>query len=187
MGCIILFFFPQVYFWRTTLVSSSGAKKRIDRSRKHVFNSSTTIVLENYYLPAPRLFFAANFWDVRCTRRPWRRAFVSRRTEDLKANIWPTLHPLQTELKFVKKIETTKVGQKIYTIKELLKLKWRCNILIVLEKRCVNLPNSWGNFTFVRKFCKETYCFLEKFTLLENILHNCRSWRSRQISSLTPK
>ena len=49
---------------------------------------------------------------------------------------------------------------------------------------CVNLPNKWVNFIFLRKFCKETRCFLEKFTQLEIFLHDRRSWRSRQISSL---
>ena len=28
---------------------------------------------------------------------------------------------------------------------------------------CVNLPNIWVNFIFLRKFCKEIHYFLEKF------------------------
>ena len=49
---------------------------------------------------------------------------------------------------------------------------------------CVNLPNIWVNYIFLRKFCKETHCFLEKITQLETILHDRRSRRSRLISSL---
>ena len=49
---------------------------------------------------------------------------------------------------------------------------------------CVILPNKWVNFIFLHKFCKETRCFLEKFTQQEIFLHNHRSWWSWQISSL---
>ena len=35
------------------------------------------------------------------------------------------------------------------------------------KKLCVNFPNKWVNFIFVHKFCKETRCFLKKFTELE--------------------
>ena len=46
---------------------------------------------------------------------------------------------------------------------------------------CVNLPTKWVNFIFVQKICKEMCCFMEKFTQLENFLHD---FGSRQISSL---
>ena len=49
---------------------------------------------------------------------------------------------------------------------------------------CENLPNKWTNFIFLHKFCRGMHCFLEKFTQLEKFLHDGRSWRSRQISSL---
>ena len=50
---------------------------------------------------------------------------------------------------------------------------------------CVKLPKSCVNFIFLCKFDKEPRCFLEKFTQLGKILHDRRSRRSRQISSLT--
>ena len=31
----------------------------------------------------------------------------------------------------------------------------------------VKLPNKWVIFIFLRKFCEETHCFLEKLTQLE--------------------
>ena len=37
------------------------------------------------------------------------------------------------------------------------------------------------NFMLLRKLCKETHCFLEKFTQLENFVHDRRL---RQISSV---
>ena len=49
------------------------------------------------------------------------------------------------------------------------------------EQLCVNLPNKWVNIIFVHTFCKDMCCFMEKFTQLENFLHDF--W-SRQISSL---
>ena len=49
----------------------------------------------------------------------------------------------------------------------LFKTKWRCNISIVLVKRCENIPNSWEKIIFVRKFCKEMCCSLE----------NLHSWK----------
>ena len=66
----------------------------------------------------------------------------------------------------------------------MLKLKWICIISIVLKEMCVNLPKSCVNFIFLCKFDKEPRCFLEKFTQLGKILHDRRSRRSRQISSL---
>ena len=50
------------------------------------------------------------------------------------------------------------------------------------EQVSVSLPNKWVNFKFIHKFCKETCCFMEKFTQLENFLQD--RW-SRQISSLS--
>ena len=41
-----------------------------------------------------------------------------------------------------------------------------------------------GKFHILRKFCKKTCCFQEKFTQLEIFLHDRRSWRSWKISSL---
>ena len=67
----------------------------------------------------------------------------------------------------------------------LLKLKWIVIISIVLKEMCVKLPKSCVNFIFLCKFDKELRCFLEKFTQLGKILHDRRSRRSRQISSLT--
>ena len=43
------------------------------------------------------------------------------------------------------------------------------------RKGCVNSPKKWVNFIFIRKFCKETRCFQEKFTQLEIFLHDRRS------------
>ena len=66
-------------------------------------------------------------------------------------------------------------------------LKVKCRdmwISIALGKVCVNLPNIWVNLIFLRKFCKETCCFLEKITQQETILHDRRSRRSRKIPSL---
>ena len=34
----------------------------------------------------------------------------------------------------------------------------------LLWRGCVNLLNKWVNFIFLRKFCKKTQCFQEKFT-----------------------
>ena len=42
---------------------------------------------------------------------------------------------------------------------------------------CVNLE-------ILRKLCKKMRCFLGKFTRLAQILHDRRSWRSQQISTL---
>ena len=53
------------------------------------------------------------------------------------------------------------------------------------RKGCANLPNKWVNFIFICKFCKKMRCFHEKFTQFELFLHDRRSRRSRQISSLT--
>ena len=50
-------------------------------------------------------------------------------------------------------------------------------------KACVILPNKWVKFIFLHKFCNETR-FLEKFTEVKNNLHDRRSQRSWQISSL---
>ena len=40
------------------------------------------------------------------------------------------------------------------------------------------------NLVVLRKLCEKSRCFLGKFTLLKQILHDRWSWRSRQISSL---
>ena len=40
------------------------------------------------------------------------------------------------------------------------------------------------NLVLLRKFCMKSRCFLEKFTQIAKILHDRRSWRSRQISTL---
>ena len=40
------------------------------------------------------------------------------------------------------------------------------------------------NLVVLRKLCEKSRCFLGKFTQLAQILHNRRSWRSRQISTL---
>ena len=37
-----------------------------------------------------------------------------------------------------------------------------CRLIIAVNAWCVNLTYSLGIFIFVRKFCKETRCFLEK-------------------------
>ena len=49
---------------------------------------------------------------------------------------------------------------------------------------CIKLPKSCVYFIFLCKFDKEPRCFLEKFTQLGKFLHDRRSRRSRQISSL---
>ena len=40
------------------------------------------------------------------------------------------------------------------------------------------------NLVVLRKLCKKSHCFPRKFTQLAQILHDRRSWRSRQISAL---
>ena len=42
------------------------------------------------------------------------------------------------------------------------------------------------NLVVLHKLCEKLRCFLEKFTQLAQILHERRSWRSRQISTLCP-
>ena len=41
------------------------------------------------------------------------------------------------------------------------------------------------NLVVLRKLCEKSRCFPGKFTHLKQILHNHRSWRSRQISTLS--
>ena len=43
------------------------------------------------------------------------------------------------------------------------------------------------NLVVLRKLCEKLRCFLWKFTQLARILHDRRSWRSRQISTLSTK
>ena len=40
------------------------------------------------------------------------------------------------------------------------------------------------NLVVLRKLCKKSFCFPGKFTQLAQILHDRRSWQSRQISTL---
>ena len=42
------------------------------------------------------------------------------------------------------------------------------------------------NLVVLRKWCEKLRCFPVKYTHLEQILHDRRSWRSRQISTLCP-
>ena len=68
----------------------------------------------------------------------------------------------------------------------LVKLNWNFKMSMVLEagKVCVKLPNKWVIFIFLRKFCEETHCFLEKTYTTGKIAHDCRARRSWQILSL---
>ena len=49
---------------------------------------------------------------------------------------------------------------------------------------CVNLRNIWVNFIFSTQILQGSALFSGNFTQQENFLHDCRSWRSQQISSL---